>query len=118
ARRLLAPGGNLFIAVPNIDSLQFRWFSSNWFGLDLPRHLTHFAPWTLHLMLERAGFRVGKACMIRHSDWLRNSANLACAKSKTAPWQRMLTARSASRIAAWYSSITNQCDCMVIRSKR
>src|SRR5207245_2368088 len=56
AHRLLAPGGQLIVAVPNIDSLPFRWFGSAWFGLDLPRHLTHFAPWTLQLMLQRAGF--------------------------------------------------------------
>src|SRR5262249_5633000 len=49
AHRLLVPGGRLVVAVPNIDSLPFRWFGPAWFGLDLPRHLTHFAPWTLQL---------------------------------------------------------------------
>src|SRR5260221_105975 len=59
AHRLLAPGGRLVVAVPNIDSLPFRWFGNAWYGLDLPRHLTHFAPRTLQMMLERAGFRPG-----------------------------------------------------------
>ena len=58
AHRLLARGGRLYVAVPNIDSLPFRWFGSAWYGLDLPRHLTHFSPWTLQLMLERAGFTI------------------------------------------------------------
>src|SRR5205823_1209681 len=58
ARRLLAPGGKLVVAVPNIDSLPFRWFGHAWYGLDLPRHLTHFSAWTLKLMLQRAGFGV------------------------------------------------------------
>ena len=48
----------LLVVAPNIDSLPFRWFGSAWNGLDLPRHLTHFAPWTLQLLLERAGFTV------------------------------------------------------------
>ena len=52
ARRLLAPGGKLIVAVPNIDSLPFRWFGQTWIGLDLPRHLSHFAPSTLTHMLE------------------------------------------------------------------
>ena len=47
ARDLLAPGGKLVVAVPNIDSLPFRWFGRHWFGLDLPRHLTHFTPASL-----------------------------------------------------------------------
>src|SRR5262249_20165886 len=77
AHRLLAPSGKLIIAVPNIDSLPFRWFGQAWYGLDLPRHLTHFAPWTLRLLLHRAGFRAGKLRMVRHSSWLRSSARLA-----------------------------------------
>src|SRR5262249_34256030 len=47
AHRLLAPGGRLLVAVPNIASWPFRWFGRDWFGLDLPRHLTHFEPETL-----------------------------------------------------------------------
>jgi SAM-dependent methyltransferase len=57
AFRLLVPGGKLFVAVPNIGGWAFRWFGRDWFGLDLPRHLTHFDPGTLTAMLERAGFR-------------------------------------------------------------
>lgn len=37
--RLLAPGGVLLIAVPNIQSLQSRLFGGAWFHLDPPRHL-------------------------------------------------------------------------------
>src|SRR5262245_10663532 len=46
ARRLLAPRGRLFVAVPNIGGWPYRWFGGDWFGLDLPRHLTHFTPAT------------------------------------------------------------------------
>ncbi len=53
AKELLAPGGQLIIAVPNIDSLAFRLFGTAWNGLDLPRHLVHFTPHTLRLMLQR-----------------------------------------------------------------
>lgn len=41
ACRLLAPGGVLVIAVPNLGSWQARLFGRDWFHLDLPRHLIH-----------------------------------------------------------------------------
>jgi SAM-dependent methyltransferase len=118
AQRLLAPGGRLLVAVPNIDSLPFRWFGRAWYGLDLPRHLTHFAPRTLRLMLEQAGFRVGRIRMIRHSEWLRSSARLACDGPAPHRWHRWLTAKPLSRLTTWYSFVTRQSDCMLATAER
>ncbi|HLN28559.1 MAG TPA: class I SAM-dependent methyltransferase [Gemmataceae bacterium] len=118
AHRLLVPGGRLVVAVPNIDSLPFRWFGPAWYGLDLPRHLTHFAPWTLHLMLERAGFRVGPVHMVRHSAWLRSSAKLAGLRQPPTHWQRLLKGKPFSRLASWYCSLTRQLDCMMVVAQR
>lgn len=58
AARLLAPGGMLFVAVPNTDSLQARWFGERWFHLDLPRHLVHLPARALTARLRALGFRV------------------------------------------------------------
>lgn len=55
-RRILRPGGRLILAVPNYDSWQSRWAGADWFHLDLPRHLYHFTPDTLTLLLRRHGF--------------------------------------------------------------
>jgi SAM-dependent methyltransferase len=41
AAELLAPGGVLVVAMPNLASLQARVFGQRWFALDLPRHLVH-----------------------------------------------------------------------------
>jgi SAM-dependent methyltransferase len=114
ANRLLVPGGRLLVAVPNIDSLPFRWFGSAWYGLDLPRHLTHFAPWTLQPMLEQAGFQPGPMRMVRHSDWLRCSARSAVQRRLGPHWQRWFTTKPASRLATWYSYLTKQSDCIVV----
>ncbi|MBI4414708.1 MAG: class I SAM-dependent methyltransferase, partial [Candidatus Kerfeldbacteria bacterium] len=46
-RRLLKPGGLLVIAVPNIDSFQAALTGKRWWGLDIPRHLSHYAPQSL-----------------------------------------------------------------------
>jgi SAM-dependent methyltransferase len=55
-RRILKPGGRLVLAVPNYASWQSRWAGADWFHLDLPRHLYHFSPDTLSLLLHRYGF--------------------------------------------------------------
>jgi SAM-dependent methyltransferase len=118
AHRLLVPGGQLLVAVPNIDSLPFRWFGAAWSGLDLPRHLTHFAPWTLHLMLENVGFAVGAVRMVRHSAWMRSSAKLSALHANAPRWHRLLAVKPASRLATWYSYFTSQCDCMIVTARR
>lgn len=118
ARRLLVPGGKLLVAVPNIDSLPFRWFGPYWYGLDLPRHITHFAPWTLHLMLEKAGFRVGPVRLVRHSDWLRSSAKRLCASGEASMWHFWLQRKFFSRLATWQNYMLGQCDCMMVTAER
>ncbi|MCE9532479.1 MAG: class I SAM-dependent methyltransferase, partial [Planctomycetes bacterium] len=52
-RRVLAPGGRLYIQVPNANAWNRRLFGTYSFSLDLPRHLTHFHPATLRTMLEK-----------------------------------------------------------------
>jgi 2-polyprenyl-3-methyl-5-hydroxy-6-metoxy-1,4-benzoquinol methylase len=118
AGRLLVPGGRLWVAVPNIDSLPFRWFGAAWYGLDLPRHLTHFTPWTLQVMLEQAGFRVGPVRMVRHSRWLRTSAAHAVRARRGPHWHRWLTRKPAARLATWYSYVTGQADCILVMAER
>jgi SAM-dependent methyltransferase len=56
ARRVLRPGGQLLVAVPNFGSLQARVFRRFWASLDVPRHLYQFTPRTLRRYLEESGF--------------------------------------------------------------
>jgi SAM-dependent methyltransferase len=118
AHHLLAPEGKLLIAVPNIDSLAYRWFGPDWYGLDLPRHLTHFTPMTLSLMLERTGFRIGSLQMVRHPQWLRSSAQRGVARRRGPYWHRWLTAKPAARLATWYSYLTRQADCILVTAHK
>jgi len=118
AKRLLVPGGRLLVAVPNIDSLPFRWFGESWFGLDLPRHLTHFTPITLRLMIERAGFQVREVRWIRHSDWLRSSAKLAVRQNSASFWRRSLCSKPLARLVAWGCYQLRQSDCIFALAER
>jgi SAM-dependent methyltransferase len=56
--RLLKPGGNLVIAVPNLESWQARLTGRSWFHLDVPRHLFHFSPRSLSQVLRQTGLTV------------------------------------------------------------
>jgi SAM-dependent methyltransferase len=116
AYELLAPGGKLFISVPNIDSLPFRWFGPAWYGLDLPRHLTHFSPVTLQVMMEQARFRVRRLRLIRRSSWLRASAQLTRRFPVKAGWQRWLGNKPVSRLLTWYGYWTRQSDCILVEA--
>jgi SAM-dependent methyltransferase len=54
--RLLMPGGQLLLEVPNFGCLQSVFFRNRWRGLEVPRHLSHFTKHTLNLMVKKAGF--------------------------------------------------------------
>ena len=56
--RLLAPGGILQIAVPNLQGVEATLFGRYWIGLDIPRHLLHFREPVLMRMLERCGYQI------------------------------------------------------------
>ena len=114
ARELLAPEGKLIVAVPNIDSLPFRWFGKHWYGLDLPRHLLHFTPQTLRAMLEQCGFELQVAKFVRHSSWLRMSAKLARDHNQCGLRNRMLGWKWFSSWASWYTQWHNATDCLMV----
>ena len=58
-RRVLAPGGELLVAVPNLDSTMARLFGPYLLsGYSVPRHLVHFTPHSLRRALESAGFAI------------------------------------------------------------
>jgi SAM-dependent methyltransferase len=55
--RILKPGGQLTVAVPNIEALNARLFGRQWSHLSLPHHLQHFTKRTLERVAERGGLR-------------------------------------------------------------
>jgi SAM-dependent methyltransferase len=52
----LKPGGIFYALMPNIDSWESRVFGTHWFGLELPRHLSHFSPRSLRYLMTDLGF--------------------------------------------------------------
>ena len=54
--RLLKPKGTLFIAVPNYTSNDAQNYGEHWAAYDVPRHLYHFSPRSMDLLMDKHGF--------------------------------------------------------------
>jgi 2-polyprenyl-3-methyl-5-hydroxy-6-metoxy-1,4-benzoquinol methylase len=55
-KRLLKQNGVLVIAVPNHSSWDATYYKQYWAAYDVPRHLYHFTPETIHRLLIDKGF--------------------------------------------------------------
>jgi 2-polyprenyl-3-methyl-5-hydroxy-6-metoxy-1,4-benzoquinol methylase len=58
AGELLAPGGKLFIAVPNYTSKDADIYAAFWAAYDVPRHLYHFSPQSMEKLLSMHGLKL------------------------------------------------------------
>jgi SAM-dependent methyltransferase len=85
----LRPGGRLRILGPNYGSHERRVFGRHWHGLDVPRHLHHFSPTTLRLLLERTGFRVERVVPQWQANMLTGSVVYAfdAARGRRGPYR-------------------------------
>ena len=50
--------GRLIIAVPNYTSFDARFYKKYWAAYDLPRHLYHFSPKSMSILLNEIGFEI------------------------------------------------------------
>ena len=57
---LLKQEGTLIIAVPNYTSCDATEYSGAWAAYDVPRHLYHFSPKSMKLLLEKHNFKLKK----------------------------------------------------------
>ena len=66
-RDILRPNGKLLIAVPNIASVNGRFFGQYWWHLCAPVHVFSYSVSTLTRLLQKHDFRVEKVTF--HSDF-------------------------------------------------
>ena len=59
-KKLLTPNGTLIIALPNYTSYDAQHFGQYWAAYDVPRHLYHFSPLSMHKLVEQHGMVVKK----------------------------------------------------------
>jgi SAM-dependent methyltransferase len=55
---ILKRDGKLFIAVPNYTSFDAKLYGRFWAAYDVPRHLYHFSPKSMQILLAGKGFKL------------------------------------------------------------
>jgi SAM-dependent methyltransferase len=118
ARRHLRPGGRLLIVVPRLDSLSARWFGPAWYGLELPRHLTHFTAATLGRHVAAAGFVVERLASLRRPAFIRRSLELAAADMGGGLRRALARSRAAARLLSHLARLAGRTDEVVCWARR
>ncbi|MFZ1529214.1 MAG: class I SAM-dependent methyltransferase [Ferruginibacter sp.] len=57
-KKLLKPGGKFFVAVPNYTSFDAQHYKEHWAAYDVPRHLWHFSPKSMELLMSKHGLKL------------------------------------------------------------
>lgn len=125
AHRLLAPGGEIWISLPNRESWLRRVFGRAWVNWHAPFHIVHFDRLTLAKLLREAGFQVIAVENVTPALWAAQSAIVAAFPGKP----KML--RSAPVVAAltllsrfvlfpllWLGNRADRGDCLVVKARR
>ncbi len=72
-RRLLRPGGQVWISCPNNASWLRSLFGNFWINWHVPFHIVHFSPTSLQRVLEDAGFKLKCIRQETPSLWVASS---------------------------------------------
>lgn len=118
ARDLLRPGGHVLASVPNIESLAARHFAAAWYGLDLPRHLTHFSPATLARHFEKAGLEVERIHQRARPTFTRHSYAWLAEETGKGRHRRLARSRLLVGLMAAAGRLTGRADDLVAIARR
>jgi SAM-dependent methyltransferase len=105
-RQLLAAGGLLAIATPNLESQMLRWYGPTWIHWDAPFHRHVFSPRSLRALAAGSGLRLRGLRAYSSPYWVAMtlvSARYAC--ESIVHGQFYLDARTrryAQRIEFWF----------------
>jgi len=117
-RPLLMPGGRLAVVCPLSDSLAARWFAAAWYGLDLPRHLTHFTQATLRRHLEAAGFAVAAEQCIRRPTFVNRSYEYLAQDTGSALHRWLGRSHAAARLFSHLALALHRTDEMLFIARQ
>jgi 2-polyprenyl-3-methyl-5-hydroxy-6-metoxy-1,4-benzoquinol methylase len=76
-KAVLKENGKIFIAVPNYTSLDAKIYEEYWAAYDVPRHLYHFSPESMKLLMAKNGLKV-----VQHKPMWYDSFYISLLSSK------------------------------------
>ncbi len=68
-KKVLTPGGKIFIAVPNYTSYDARVYKGFWAAYDVPRHLYHFSPESIRRLFGKHALQVQSIRSMRYDSF-------------------------------------------------
>lgn len=127
-RRLLKPGGKVWISCPNSSSWLRTLFGRYWINWHVPFHIAHFSPETLKPLLEGAGFRVTEVGHKTPALWAAHSviARLFAKRGRPTRLLRnpllvaslMLLIRGLLFPLLWLGNALEKGDCLVVTAEK
>lgn len=126
--RVLAPGGEIWISLPNNQSWLRRAFGRSWINWHVPFHISHFSAGTLGRLLAETGFSNIKIQQVSPALWVAQSTIARLfAKSGTKTWQLrnpfltllfMALARFVAFPKLWLENRRGRGDCLLAVATR
>lgn len=124
-KRVLAPGGEVWISLPNRRSWLRALFGRRWINWHVPFHIVHFDGDTLTRLLRESGFTVVSARNITPGLWVAQSAIAALLPrrpraQRSAPLvgALILVARGLLFPLLWAGNRLGRGDCLVVKARR
>jgi SAM-dependent methyltransferase len=115
AADVIAPGGVLYVATPDVRALAAKVFGRYWHGYDPPRHLFAFSREGMHELLARAGFEPIRERWDFSPQMWTGSLRRALARGRSDHWSR-IAAHDLSPFAAGPAIVAAALEVLLRRS--
>ncbi len=120
--RILKPDGDIFIGVPNTDSLPYKIFGMYWYYLGVPFHPYNYNVKNLSIFLEKHGFEVKKVLYCGYYPGITGSLQIFFNRNKRKKSSEGLADNMISRLLlnppAKFLNFFKAGDCIEILAKK
>jgi len=127
--RILSPGGEVWISLPNVDSALASICGRDWVNWHVPFHIVHFSQARLEKLLGEVGFEVVSVKNITPALWVaqsliawrwRDNPPAAIRLQRKAPLVAalMAIARGLAFPLLWAWNRNGRGDCLVVKAKK
>ena len=127
-RRILAPGGRIWISCPNNQSWLRGVFGSSWINWHVPFHITHFCSAGITKLLDLAGYTDVEIQQITPALWLTQSLIAYCFAKEGKKTHQLrnpfltffftLFARLVLFPLLWFQNRRGRGDCLLIVARK